>query len=98
MKENKEIKIIEFYGKECPHCLRMAPIVEKLEKELGIEIKKYEVWHSEANAKMMEEKYGVAVSEACGGGLGVPNFVNENTNEGLCGEVSYDILKKWILG
>lgn len=97
MKDKKDIKIIEFYGKECPHCLRMTPIVEKIEKELGIDIKKYEVWHSEANAKMMEEKFGSIIADACGGGLGVPNFVNETTEEALCGEMPHETLKNWIL-
>lgn len=29
----------------------MMPLVEKLEKEAGVKVEKYEVWHDEENAK-----------------------------------------------
>lgn len=47
--------LIEFYGKECPHCLKMAEIVSCFKKETGIEIELYEVWHNEENLKKMQE-------------------------------------------
>ena len=50
----KEGLLIQFYGEECPHCAVMKPLVEKLERELGIKIEKYEVWHKQANAQRME--------------------------------------------
>ena len=50
----KEGLLIQFYGEECPHCAVMKPLVEKLERELGIKIEKYEVWHNQANAQRME--------------------------------------------
>jgi len=36
--------LLEFYGKECPHCNKMMPLVDKLIKE-GYQIEKFEVWH-----------------------------------------------------
>lgn len=80
--------LLEFYGKECPHCIKMMPLVEKLEKEIGLKVEKYEVWHNEENAKKMEE-YDKGL---CGG---VPFFFNTDTNKYICGEASYEELKHW---
>jgi thiol-disulfide isomerase/thioredoxin len=84
--------LLEFYGKECPHCVRMAPLVEHLEKELGVEVKKLETWHDEANNKLRAEK---DADHMCGG---VPFFVNEETGARLCGAVDYEMLKVWATG
>ncbi len=81
--------LLEFYGKECPHCVRMAPLIEQLEKELGVEVKKFETWHDEANEKLRAEK---DAGGACGG---VPFFVNEETGAKICGAVDYEKLKSW---
>lgn len=80
--------LIDFYGKECPHCLNMMPLVDRLEKEASVKVERYEVWHDEANAKKMEE-YD---NGQCGG---VPFFVNTGTNAIICGEAPYEELKKW---
>jgi thiol-disulfide isomerase/thioredoxin len=80
--------LIEFYGEECPHCIRMRPLVEKLEKETGVKVEKYEVWHNEENAKKMEE-YDKGF---CGG---VPFFINTETGDFICGETSYEELQRW---
>lgn len=83
--------LLEFYGKECPHCNQMHPLVARLEKEAGVKVEKYEVWHDEENAQKMEE-YDKGY---CGG---VPFFYNTDTGEYICGEVSYGELKKWAIG
>lgn len=80
--------LIDFYGKECPHCLRMMPLVDQLEKEAGLKVEKLEVWHNQDNAKKMEE-YDKG---QCGG---VPFFVNTDTGAMICGEAPYEELKKW---
>jgi thiol-disulfide isomerase/thioredoxin len=76
--------IIEFYGETCPHCLSMKPVVEKIEKDLGIEITKLEVWNNTDNQKVMQKYEGI-IGEACGGFAAVPAFVNTKTNQALCG-------------
>ncbi len=38
--------LLEFYGTGCPHCARMKPLVERLEKEEGVVIEKYETRHN----------------------------------------------------
>jgi hypothetical protein len=68
----------------------MAPLVERLEQEEGINIAKLEVWHNEANATVMKE-YDKGY---CGG---VPFFYNKKTGKWICGEAEYERLKKWAL-
>lgn len=80
--------LIDFYGKECPHCIKMMPLVERLEKDAGLTVEKYEVWHNEENAKKMEG-YD---NGRCGG---VPFFVNTDTDAIICGEAPYEELKNW---
>lgn len=83
-----EKRLIDFYGEECPHCHNMDPLVERVEKELGVKFEKYEVWHNEENTKMMKE-YD---KNFCGG---VPFFYNTSSNEWICGETDYESFKKW---
>ncbi len=68
----------------------MAPLVERLESEEGVNIGKLEVWHHEANAKIMRE-YDKGY---CGG---VPFFFNKKTGKWICGETDYERLKQWAL-
>jgi len=80
--------LLEFYGTECPHCVDMHTLVEKLEKEEGIKVEALEVWHNEENAKRLEE----LDKTFCGG---VPFFYNEKTGKWICGEADYQELKDW---
>ena len=83
--------LIEFYGTNCPHCVTMAPLIERLEKEEGVKLEKFEVWHNAKNAEMMQ-KYDKGL---CGG---VPFFFNKKTGKWVCGATSYENFKKWALG
>lgn len=87
-------KIIMFYGTSCPHCHRTMPRVNKLIQK-GFEIEKKEVWENEENAEEMR-KFKEIILPACGDGLGVPTFININKNKAICGEQSYEELKKWL--
>jgi thiol-disulfide isomerase/thioredoxin len=96
MAEDK--RLIWFYGKECPHCKQLHPVVEKFVADTGIKITELEVWHSEENANLMR-KYGDVISEACGGDLGVPAFYNEKTGKAICGaRINAEKLAKWAQG
>ena len=68
----------------------MDPLVERLEDEEGAKIARLEVWHNEANAKLMRE-YD---NGFCGG---VPFFFNKKTGKWICGSADYERLKKWAL-
>ena len=83
--------LLFFTGRECVHCNRMRPVMEKLEKEEGIKFKEIEVWHNAKNAALMEQ-YDRGF---CGG---VPFYFNTETGQGICGEVDYEKLKRWALG
>lgn len=85
-------EFLDFYGTECVHCHEMDPIVEKVEKELGVKFKKIEVWHNAANAKMMEDEYDKG---RCGG---VPFYFNKKTGKFICGAVDYETFKKFAAG
>ena len=80
--------LIEFYGKECSFCIKMEPFVERLEKEEGVEIEKFEVWHSEENARKFKE----ADQGRCSG---VPFFLNKKSGKFICGYAEYEKLKEW---
>jgi len=80
--------LLEFYGEECPHCMKMEPLVSQLEKEEGVTVEKYETWHNPENAKKLQE-YDKGL---CGG---VPFFFNTDTGKHICGSTSYAELKAW---
>ncbi len=81
----------EFYGTECPHCMTMAPLVERLEKELGVKVERFETWHDEENERRRQE---ADKDGECGG---VPFFVNTETGAKICGAVPYEMLKAWAM-
>ncbi len=84
-------QLFEFYGKECPHCAEMEPVVERLKDEEEVEILKLEVWHNEKNAALMHQ-YD---RDQCGS---VPFFYNSHTGRWLCGIIKYEKLKEWAMG
>ncbi|MBS3108839.1 hypothetical protein J4409_03120 [Candidatus Woesearchaeota archaeon] len=83
-------RLIEFYGTECVHCRNMDNSIERLEKELNVKVTRLEVWHNEENSRLMQK-----IDTDCGG---VPFLYNEKTKKSLCGEQSFETLKKWALG
>jgi len=87
-------KLVMFYARECPHCKRMMPLVDKLVQETGAEIERLEVWHNEKNADLMRS-FRTILAPKCGGQLRTPTFFNSETNNILCGEVEYEKLKDW---
>lgn len=86
--------LIEFFGEACPHCEVMKPVIENLERELGVEIDKKEVWQNKKNHNIMQS-YAHILDEVCGGVAAVPTFLNTKTNQALCGEQTIDNLRLW---
>lgn len=84
--------LLEFYGIECDHCVDMEPLMERLQKELGVPIRRFEVWYSDDNLRLLQklDKKG-----SCGG---VPFFYNKRTKGWICGATTYENLKNWALG
>ena len=82
--------LYEFYGKDCAHCITMAPRVAVLQQE-GFDIKQLEVWDDKENAMLFE-------TLNCDRCPGVPFFLNTDTDAFLCGEASEDDLRAWAEG
>jgi thiol-disulfide isomerase/thioredoxin len=80
--------LLEFYGLECPHCILMKPLLERLEKEENVKIERFETWHDKANFEKMQE-YSKDRCE------GVPFLFNTVTEKFICGEGTYEELKEW---
>lgn len=89
-------RLIVFWGRECPHCHVMMPLVERLEREEGVKFQKLEVWHNEENARKMRALANV-IKSACGGFLGTPTFYDPQRDEAICGEQQYEVLREWAL-
>ena len=88
-------RLIWFFGRECPHCKALHPVVDKFVEDTGIQITKLEVWHDDKNAQLMRSHSDV-IAEACGGSLGVPSFYHEKTGQAICGtRVNAERLQKW---
>lgn len=81
--------LLNFYGTECPHCIKMHKLLDELKAKENIEVEKLEVWHNDENMKKLEslDKEG-----ECGG---VPYFVNTDSGATICGEATYEEIKKW---
>jgi hypothetical protein len=44
-------------------------------------------------------KHATVITEACGGGLGVPAFYNEKSGKAICGaRINAERLAKWASG
>ncbi len=85
--------LLEFYGEECHWCKVMDGRIARLEKEEGVKVDKYEVWHNPENAEKMEQ-----YNKRPNGGVycsGVPYFINTKTGNRVCGAMEYEDLKKW---
>lgn len=59
------------------------PIIEKLEKEKGVKVEKYEIWHNDEN----EKKFDEVNKNFC---PGVPFFFNTDNSKTICGAVPED--------
>ena len=66
----------------------MHELVARLEKETDAKVEKLEVWHNKENERRLLE----LDKDFCGG---VPFFFNTVSGGWICGEASYDELKKW---
>lgn len=68
----------------------MRELTNKLMKEYPeVVISRKEVWHDKRNMEFIKE---CDKGDKCGG---VPFYFNSDNKAWLCGEVSFDELKKW---
>lgn len=51
----KEVNLYFFHGEECPHCAEESEYLDELQKEYNdLKIIKYEVWHNDENAILLQ--------------------------------------------
>nr|UXY86968.1 thioredoxin family protein [Cryptomonas paramecium] len=91
-KRIKKSHLFEFYGIECEHCIEMEFLVDQLEKEINVPVRRFEVWYNDENVKLLQK---FDKDEMCGG---VPFFYNKKTRSWICGATTYPNLKAWALG
>lgn len=78
-----------YYGDECPHCEKMMPLIDQLEKETDVKVERIEVWHNDENLHTLES---IPEQKDCGG---VPYLWNDVSRKGICGEATIEELKSW---
>ena len=83
--------LLQFTGKGDDYCKIMEPMVAQLEKELGVEVRKLEVWTDPKHAEFLRR----LDAGRCGG---VPFFYNKVSKRHICGATTYDNLKDWAMG
>jgi thiol-disulfide isomerase/thioredoxin len=90
MKKN----LLMFIGTDCPHCDAMRPLVAKLIYDTGITVDERDVWKNQSDFRIYEN-YQNQVRATDPDCQGLPFFMNTETGDYLCGEVSYTKLKVW---
>ncbi|GEM_PF-4433693 len=76
----------------CGPCKRMEPLLEKLEKEEGIRVDRYDIATSTGRAKFQE--MGNKADPPC---AAIPFFFNSKTSGSICGATDYEHLRSWAL-
>ena len=83
--------LIMFYGRGDDYCAQMEPLLQQLEKEEGLKVRKFEVWHDTRNTELLRK----LDPSRCGG---VPYFYNKESHRWICGATTYENIKAWGLG
>lgn len=92
--EAKEVNLYLFYGEECPHCEREQQYLSELQEYYDFNIIKYETWHNEENAELMQKvktKLGIDnpyVPFTVIDNLGLTGF-NDNTKAEIESRIKY---------
>ena len=81
--------LLEFHGVDCEQCEDMEPLMEKLEDELGVKVKRFEVWYDPENYKLLQS---LDADGKCGG---LPFYFNRKTMTAICGATTYRNFKAW---
>lgn len=83
--------LMMFYGRGDDYCAQMEPLLQRLQKEEGLTVRKFEVWHTTRNTELLRK----LDPARCGG---VPFFYNKESHRWICGATTYDNLKAWGSG
>lgn len=84
--------LISFYGHDCEMCSYMVPLIQRIERETGMRVRRFETWSHPEHEKLR------ALCDTRSGCGGVPFFYNKETKRWICGATTYDNLRRWALG
>lgn len=83
--------VLEFISDGSDYCIQMEPVVQRLEKDLGIKVRKINISKRQDFVKL----YDCVGGNECGT---VPFFYNRRTAQAICGPTPYQNLKKLATG
>lgn len=83
--------MLEFVTEGSDHCTQMEPVVQRLEKDLRIKVRKINISKRQDFVKL----YDCVGGNECGT---VPFFYNRRTAQAVCGPTPYQNLKKLATG
>lgn len=84
--------LLGFGASWCNPCRRMEPLIEKLEKEEGLRLERYDVSTSTGAAEM--DRWKERLGSSC---AGIPFYVNTRSSGTICGAVEYIEFRNWAL-
>jgi glutaredoxin len=93
----EKITLTLYHGEECPHCIAERAFLNDLKKEMPeLEVVEYEVWHNEANQKLLQEAFDKLGVE----NPGIPfTIVGENFLVGFDNSENYgQKIRQMVLG
>jgi hypothetical protein len=91
-KIEKRSPLLSFYGNDCEMCEYMVPAIKRVEKELGVKVRRFETWSHPEHEKLRQ------LCDSRTGCGGVPFFYHKTTQRWICGATTYENLKNWAAG
>lgn len=90
---------LEFYGDGCHFCTEMEPTIANVESELNFKFEKMEVWYNATNQAIYQSHVDVFARDcnAPKDRIITPIFFSVKTGKALCGEISAEKLKSFII-
>ena len=83
--------LLMFRGHGDDYCKSMEPLLAKLEEDLGVKVRVFEVWYERKHLDFMRQ----LDNDRCGG---VPFFFNKRTRMHICGATTYENMLLWAKG
>lgn len=83
--QRRQPHLLEFFGRECPHCQSMSGLVSRL----SVPVCRLEVWHNSENMKVLQT---IDKHIKCGG---LPFYYNLKTGQYVCGATTFYNLSLW---
>ena len=76
--DSKSLDVAFFYGKGCPHCAKVEPLIDELEQKYSLQIHRYDIYSNRSLIAVFDKylnKYGLPTDQT-----GVPTVFVANTS------------------